>query len=169
MIIRSIDVLPPTIWEKLLIYIFIELLIRKKRWLYSTKDNETIRANIFRKYLNAKFDWQGKNVFNLESTSKGASSWVHFDVREYSLEYLGKRFFASTIKEVDGVSIVELAKANGKLGTCTCLSSMWQVNTPASPSVVREKECDLIDANDALNFFLKKIWKGDGLYNRETI
>lgn len=146
---------------------------KKKSWLYSTKDNETIRANIFRKYLNAKFDWQGKNVFNLESTSKGASSWVHFDVREYSLEYLDKRFFASTIKEVDGVSIVELAKANGKLGTCTCLSSMWQVNTPASPSVVRKKEYDLIDANDALNYIFKKYGREmaciiEKLYRLET-
>src|SRR5690606_20823035 len=51
----------------------------------SIKEIEEIRLEIFNKYLGAKWDWkEGQtDIFNLESTSIGATTWVHYDVREF--------------------------------------------------------------------------------------
>ncbi|SNR31294.1 peptidoglycan-binding protein [Flavobacterium sp. ov086] len=86
-------------------------------------DVEKIREKIFNKYLGAKWDWKKgqQNIFNLESTSKGALSWVHVDVREFSAEYLKNEYFIKSLIELNGKSIVELAKDLGFKDTCNCL------------------------------------------------
>jgi len=87
------------------------------------QDVERIREKIFNKYLGAKWDWKpGQNdIFNLESTEKGAVSWVHVDVREFSQKYLKTEYFIKTLSQLDGKSIVQLAKDLGFKDTCNCL------------------------------------------------
>lgn len=86
-----------------------------------TPDMETIRKDIFNKYLGAKWDWKTKNIFNLESTDVGALTWVHYDVREFDSVYLDDKFFVKNITELNGKSIVALALELGFANTCNCL------------------------------------------------
>lgn len=44
-----------------------------------------LEKDIFNKYLGAKWDWKERNIFNLESTSVGATTWVHYDVKSLIL------------------------------------------------------------------------------------
>ena len=87
-------------------------------------DLEKIREKIFNKYLGAKWDWKpGQNdIFNLESTAKGARTWVHVDVREFSQEYLKKEYFIKSLSQLNGKNIVQLAKDLGFKDTCNCLT-----------------------------------------------
>jgi hypothetical protein len=84
-------------------------------------DMETIRKDIFNKYLGAKWDWKERNIFNLESTSVGATTWVHYDVREFDSSYLEDKFFAKNLIDLNGKSIVALALELGYGNTCSCL------------------------------------------------
>lgn len=84
-------------------------------------DMETIRKDIFNKYLGAKWDWKERNIFNLESTSVGATTWVHYDVREFDSSYLEDKFFAKNLIDLNGKSIVALALELGYDNTCSCL------------------------------------------------
>jgi hypothetical protein len=86
-------------------------------------DIEIIRKDIFNKYLGAKWDWKTgqDNIFNLESTAIGATTWVHYDVREFDSEYLKDHFFVKDIAKLNGKSIVSLALELGFTNTCSCL------------------------------------------------
>lgn len=87
------------------------------------KDMETIRLDIFNKYLGAKWDWKNdKDIFFLESTRVGATTWVHYDVREFNPQnYLQDKFFVKTLPEMNGQNIILLAKDLGHQNTCSCL------------------------------------------------
>lgn len=56
---------------------------------------DILRKDIFNKYLGAKWDWKvgQNNIFNLESSSIGATSWVHYDVREFDHNFLKDEYF----------------------------------------------------------------------------
>ena len=86
-------------------------------------DMEMIRQDIFNKYLGAKWDWKKgqQNMFNLESSRIGATTWVHYDVREFETVYLKNIFFVKTPDQLNGKSIVSLAIELGFTNTCTCL------------------------------------------------
>lgn len=88
----------------------------------STADMETIRMDIFNKYLGAKWDWKAgqTNIFNLESTAIGATTWVHYDVREFDAVYLRDNYFAKNSSALNGKSIVTLANELGFSNTCNC-------------------------------------------------
>lgn len=52
------------------------------------------------KYTKAEYRWGGKNIFALEPSSRNrigeefiATTWVHIDVRTFSLEYLKDEYF----------------------------------------------------------------------------
>lgn len=88
----------------------------------STPDIETVRSEIFNKCMGAKWDWRAeKNIFYLESTRVGATTWVHVDVREFELPYLKDEFFAKTEAVMNGQKIVDLANAEGYSETCACM------------------------------------------------
>ncbi|MFB9057210.1 glycoside hydrolase family protein [Mariniflexile ostreae] len=83
---------------------------------------EEIRKKIFNKHLGAKWDWNAeKNIYYLESTNKGATTWVHLDVREFNIEYLKDEFFVKTETKMNGEKIVDLAKEEGFIQTCGCV------------------------------------------------
>lgn len=84
-------------------------------------DMEAIRKDIFNKYLGAKWDWKERNIFNLESTDVGATTWVHYDVREFDTIYLEDEFFVKNLTGLNGKSMVSLAIELGFTNTCSCL------------------------------------------------
>lgn len=84
-------------------------------------DIEAIRKDIFNKYLGAKWDWKEKNIFNLESTRVGATTWIHYDVREFDSVYLEDKFFVKDISSLNDKSIVAIALELGFTNTCTCM------------------------------------------------
>jgi hypothetical protein len=86
-----------------------------------TSDMEIIRKDIFNKYLGAKWDWKDRNIFNLESTDVGATTWVHYDVREFDSVYLEDNFFVKNITDLNGKSIIALALELGFVNICSCM------------------------------------------------
>lgn len=137
----------------------------------NVKDMENIRSNFFCKYMNAPrnsksqiygFGWIPDHIgMEAKLTNKkkpGATTWIHFDVREFSLKYLDKKIFASTTEEINGESILQLAKLSGKTETCRCLSEIWHTNQPAHTNVIK-KEYDMLDAKNALNHICNKYGK----------
>jgi GH24 family phage-related lysozyme (muramidase)/plastocyanin len=70
-------------------------------------DMNSIRKDIFEKYLDAKY-WKA-NKFGLESAEVGATSWVHFDVREFNEKYLEDKYFVKEESELLGEKISLLA------------------------------------------------------------
>lgn len=66
-------------------------------------DVEKIRQKIFVKYLNSQVRWSNSNVFSLEPgipVYKGvfiASTWIHYDVRQFELKYLDDKYFVKTL------------------------------------------------------------------------
>jgi len=84
-------------------------------------DMEVIRKDIFNRYLGAKWDWKEKDIFNLESTRVGATTWVHYDVREFDSVYLENNFFVKDINSLNGKSMVALALELGFTNTCSCM------------------------------------------------
>jgi muramidase (phage lysozyme) len=93
----------------------------KKGRTRTLSDIETIRKDIFNKYLGAKWDWKEGNIFNLESTRVGATTWVHYDVREFDSIYLEDKFFAKDVSKLNGKSMVLLAIELGFTNTCSCM------------------------------------------------
>ncbi|QYS89555.1 peptidoglycan-binding domain-containing protein [Flavobacterium davisii] len=89
-------------------------------------DIEKIRSDIFNKYLGAKWDWKNeKDIFYLESTSVGATTWIHYDVREFTpTKYLLDKYFAKTLNDFNGKGIVQLAKELGFQNTCNCIATL---------------------------------------------
>lgn len=88
----------------------------------NNKDIETIRKCIFNKYLGAKWDWKhGQiNIFNMESTEIGATTWVHYDVREFETKYLLDKFFTKDFSRQEK-SIVNIATEAGLKDLCKCM------------------------------------------------
>ncbi|MFC5474140.1 LysM peptidoglycan-binding domain-containing protein [Paraherbaspirillum soli] len=81
---------------------------------------ELIREKIFIKHLGAQMRWPHPNKISLESTADGATTWVHFDVREYQASYQADRFFVQSATNANGDSLVELAKKQGKVQLSIC-------------------------------------------------
>ena len=108
-----------------------------------TADMNTIRKDIFNKYLGAKWDWKEGNIFNLESEAVGALTWVHYDVREFDSAYLEDKFFTKTLTELNGKPITSLAIQSGNEKTCSCAGggnkSEPKVNKPAVAGSCEDK------------------------------
>lgn len=81
---------------------------------------ELIRKEVFRKYLGAQMGWNDENKFSLETTAQGATTWVHFDVREYEANFQKNIFFVKTIALANGKSLVDIAKENNKTQLTLC-------------------------------------------------
>ncbi|OWP74047.1 hypothetical protein BWK62_15170 [Flavobacterium oreochromis] len=102
--------------------------------IYKIDDNITTEANadkvrdILIKYAGAKYRWNVSNVISLEPSTRNrigteftATTWVHYDVRKFDLEYLDDKYFAKNMADCNGKSIVVLANELGFDKTCICM------------------------------------------------
>lgn len=105
----------------------------------SDADVSAIRLNIFNKYLGAEWDWTNKNIFNLESSAVGATSWIHVDVREFSQQYLKKQYYVKDLAALNGKSILALATELGFQKTCICNGTGNNSAPAAVPQPVNTK------------------------------
>ncbi|RZJ51840.1 MAG: hypothetical protein EOO44_13680, partial [Flavobacterium sp.] len=132
-----------------------------------TSDMEIIRKDIFNKYLGAKWDWKSgqTNIFNLESTGIGATTWVHYDVREFDEIYLKDIFFAKSLNALNEKNIVTLALELGFTNTCSCMGGGTSSGKLAPVNNVVSKRVDpkTLKASDKLIEFIKD-W--EKLYNK---
>ena len=72
-----------------------------------------VRKEWFCKYLNTSLGWNS-NKFGLERNVDGSTSWVHLDVREFTIEYKTKELFAVTKEGLNGDYLLTLFKADNK-------------------------------------------------------
>ena len=100
----------------------------------SNTSNTEATANTVRdlllKYTKAEYRWKGKNVIALEPSTRNrigkefiATTWVHYDVRTFDLEYLKDEYFVKNNNGVNGEPIFQLASKLGFSQTCSCLGS----------------------------------------------
>ncbi|WP_353150188.1 PAAR-like protein [Chryseobacterium sp.] len=104
-------------------------------------DANTIRSEIFNKYLNAKW-WGNPNFFTLEKESDGAVTYVHVDCRDFTIEFHDNKFFVKTQELVMGKSIVQIANELGLKDMCSCMgggASTSNSNPPISGNRVDPK------------------------------
>ncbi|WP_103864611.1 PAAR-like protein [Aquimarina sp. I32.4] len=112
----------------------------------NVSDMEKIRKEIFNKYLGAKWDWKAgqNNIFNLESTKIGATSWIHYDVREFDQVYLKDIFFVKKITDTN--KIIAIAKEENFSNTCDCfpknkdIDKQDAINNRVDPETLKTSE-----------------------------
>lgn len=102
-----------------------------------------LRDTLFHKYLDAKTSWvDADDKFSLEpidliykkdgSIDKNYTySWIHLDVREFKTVYLEDKYFCKNGSELNGQSIILLAKDGGHANTCSCLKGVAAVEAPS--------------------------------------
>ncbi len=135
-------------------------------------DIEEVREKIFNKYLGAKWDWTTRNIFNLESTRVGATTWVHYDVREFDVKYLEDKFFVKTQAAADGQKMMALAAVNhSKL--CACNAGLGTVNAATRSTANTKNNFTVEDGKAALKIIYEKYGKDmaeiiEKLYRDET-
>jgi predicted chitinase len=106
------------------------------------KELRDMRDNIFVKYLGAQKEWPDKDKFSIEPIDllydknknpryDHTFSWIHMDVREFSTEYLDDKYFCKSATELNGKSIVQIAKELGQTKVCECLSG-FQAQKPVA-------------------------------------
>ncbi|OTG76726.1 peptidoglycan-binding protein [Acinetobacter sp. ANC 4169] len=83
--------------------------IRKK--VISTKMGATELRVTDKIYLEPKVFASGKS---------GANTWVHFDITRYSNEYLLDQFFKKTVIDLNGISLIDIAKRSGSNNLLSC-------------------------------------------------
>ncbi|MDR2238601.1 MAG: peptidoglycan-binding protein [Chryseobacterium sp.] len=93
----------------------------------NTEKNADKVRDLLIKYTNAKYRWKEHNVFALEPSSRNrideeyiATTWVHYDVRTFDLEYLKDEYFVKDNNSVNGENIIALANKLGYQNTCNC-------------------------------------------------
>ncbi|WP_278381176.1 hypothetical protein [Chryseobacterium arthrosphaerae] len=101
----------------------------------NTEKNADIVRDLLIKYTNAKYRWSEHNVFALEPSSRNrigeeyiATTWVHYDVRTFDLEYLKDEYFVKDNDSVNGESITVLARRLGFQNTCNCNVVSTRIN-----------------------------------------
>jgi predicted chitinase len=100
---------------------------------YKANDRVSSEANcdkvrdLLMELTGAKLRWNEKNVIALEPSTRNkiggeflATTWVHYDVRTFEVQYLADKFFAKNMADVNGISIVALANELGHQKTCIC-------------------------------------------------
>jgi len=90
-----------------------------------------IRDNIVIKNLNAKSSWTSPNNYGLEPIGLNKDntkidgnhtySWIHMDVREFESAYLEDKYFCKNQSQLNGNSIVQIAKDLKFDKTCACI------------------------------------------------
>ncbi|WP_185247647.1 peptidoglycan-binding domain-containing protein [Chryseobacterium bernardetii] len=121
------------------------------------KDIEEVRQKIFVKYLGNQVRWNETNKFSLEpgvAVYKGefiASTWIHYDVRQFELKYLADEYFVKNINQVNGESIFTLANKIHP-NTCNCMGGgeVKQINSLAIVPKKKNNGFTIEDAEAAL-------------------
>ncbi|OCA78577.1 hypothetical protein BBH99_08225 [Chryseobacterium contaminans] len=121
------------------------------------KDIEEVRQKIFVKYLGNQVRWNETNKFSLEpgvAAYKGefiASTWIHYDVRQFELKYLADEYFVKNINQVNGESILTLANKIHP-NTCNCMEGgeVKQINSLAIVPKKKNNGFTIEDAEAAL-------------------
>lgn len=117
------------------------------------KEVEEIRQKIFVKYLGNQVRWNETNKFSLEpgvAAYKGefiASTWIHYDVRQFELKYLADQYFAKNINQVNGESIITMASKIYP-NICSCMGE-GEVKQIHSSAVVPKKQNNGFTIKDA--------------------
>lgn len=86
-------------------------------------DVEAIRDKIIIPTNKAQINWGSKDKFSLEPSRNAsfvATTWIHMDVRQFSLEYLKDEFFANSAAKIKGDKMVDVAKAEGFSDAVEC-------------------------------------------------
>jgi GH24 family phage-related lysozyme (muramidase) len=99
------------------------------------------------------------DIFNLESTKIGATSWVHVDVREFQQEFLTKQYFVKNTIELNGKNIVALANELGFKDTCSCNSGITSNAVDNSSNSSIRVDPKTLTASDEIIKFIKD-WEG---------
>ena len=120
----------------------------------SVKDMERIRKDFFNKYMNAPYEILGEEVFfgwkkdhiglepkKFKSGQQGATSWVHYDVRDFSSKYKNDKFFIKNISELIPTTMINLAQELGLSTTCSCKKTI----APTSKLESNCQKCTILD------------------------
>ncbi|WP_336689650.1 MULTISPECIES: hypothetical protein [unclassified Chryseobacterium] len=144
------------------------------------KEIEEIRQKIFVKHLGNQVRWDDDDKFSLEPgvpAYKGefiASTWIHYDVRQFELKYLKDEFFVKNINQVNGESIAVLAnKANPNICNCMGGGISQKMNTPAITQKTSDNNFTVEDGKSALKIIYDKYGKDmaiviERMYRDET-
>lgn len=103
-----------------------------------------IRDEFYIKYLGAQEEWPNKNLFSVEPIDllyypdgslryDHTFSWLHIDVRQFESIYLEDNYFCKSLIDLNGKSIVQLAREAGFENTCKCFNA-YANNTPTNSS-----------------------------------
>ena len=116
-------------------------------------DMEFIRKNIMAVKMNAT-EQRASNKIYLEPSvfnngSQGAQTWVHFDITRLSNIYFDDNFFKKTVTQLNGGSIVDIAKS---LNLNSLLSCAGVATTSTQLSQITDKTIDqlVIELGDAI-------------------
>lgn len=136
---------------------------KNKKRTQVPREIEEIRQKIYVKYLGNQVRWGKINQFSLEPgipAYKGefiASTWIHYDVRQFELKYLKDEFFAKDINYANGESIVAIAKKTNR-NTCNCMGSgkTKKMNATAILATSLINNFTEIDAKEAIKIIYDK-------------
>lgn len=99
----------------------------------NTERNADKVRDLLIKFTNAEYRWDGSDFFALEPSSRNrvgdefiATTWVHYDVRTFNLQYLKDEYFVKDNSGVDGEDIMALADRLGFQNTCACKNGVDQ-------------------------------------------
>ncbi len=96
----------------------------------SEKNCDIVRDKILINRSGAQLRWGNSNKISLEPSEKDrigsefiATTWVHYDVREFDLEFLDDKFFIKKLDDSLENKIQNLAKKEGYDTECNCNSN----------------------------------------------
>lgn len=117
------------------------------------KTLEDIRDSFYIKYLGAQKNWPDKNLFSTEPIDllyypdgslryDYTFSWLHIDVRQFDSVYLEDKYFCKNTNDLNGKSILQLAKDGGFEKTCICQVTKNVANTTTTTTNKQACSCE---------------------------
>ncbi|HGH1347634.1 LysM peptidoglycan-binding domain-containing protein [Acinetobacter baumannii] len=125
-------------------------------------DMNLIRSALFGTFMNAS-SARVKNKIYLEPAwygkSKGATTWVHFDITRYGKEYLSKELFANTVESLNGDYLANIVKKNNLINLLSCSGNISIPSNIVQPKQEKNKLFNEEDARNALKVIHEKYGK----------
>lgn len=103
---------------------------------------ESIRSKVFAELIGAGFSRANDRIF-LESSSQGATTWVHFDCTGFSIKRTN--LFVQNVETANGSSLVSIAKAQSLNQLIVCGGSVSTITSQIVGDVLTLTEQDVID------------------------